>query len=116
MVEESGFQLGLAGIALFMFILAAGFNAATYSLSGEDIEHLSEHVEKERLFVIQDEVFKSDVQFKNKLNEILGSSAVKEYESELIAGAIDNNPWLILIGILGFVASFAITGSPLFAY
>lgn len=104
--------VGLAGIALFMFILAAGFNAATYSLSGEDIEHLSEHMEKERLFVIQDEVFESDVQFKNKLNEVLGSSAVKEHESELIAGAIDSNPWLILIGILGFVASFAVSIGP----
>ena len=104
--------IGLTGIAVFMFILAAGFNAATYSLSGEVIENLSEDIDREKLTTIQDQVFGSDVQFKDRLNEVLGSSAVKEHESELIAGAIDNNPWLILIGILGFVASFAISIGP----
>ena len=104
--------IGLTGIAVFMFILAAGFNAATYSLSGEVIENFSEDIDREKLYTIQDQVFDSDVKFKKRLNEVLGSSAVKEYESELIAGAIDNNPWLILIGILGFVASFAISIGP----
>lgn len=104
--------IGLAGIAIFMFILAAGFNASTYSLSGEAIEKLSGNIQKEKLHPIQDQVFDSDVRFKDKLNEVLGTSAVKEHESELIAGAIDNNPWLILIGILGFVASFAISIGP----
>ena len=95
--------IGMAGIAIFMFLLAAGFNSATYTLSGEVIETLSDKIDKEQLYLIQDEVYESDVQFKDKLNEILGPSTMKEFESEIIAGAIDNNPWLILIGILGFV-------------
>jgi MFS family permease len=104
--------IGLAGIALFMFVLAAGFNSATYSLSGETIEAMSEDLNKEALYTIQDEVYESDVKFKDKLNQILGPSTVKEYQSEILAGAIDNNPWLILIGILGFVASFAVSIGP----
>ena len=104
--------IGMAGIAIFMFLLAAGFNSATYTLSGEVIETLSDKIDKEQLYLIQDEVYESDVQFKDKLNEILGPSTMKEFESEIIAGAIDNNPWLILIGILGFVASFAISIGP----
>jgi MFS family permease len=104
--------IGLAGIAIFMFILAAGFNSATYSLSGEVIESLSDNIDKEGLVRIQDEVYDSDVKFKDKLSEILGPSAVKEFESEIIAGAIETNPWLILIGILGFVASFAVSIGP----
>jgi len=104
--------IGMAGIAIFMFLLAAGFNSATYTLSGEVIETLSGEIDKEKLYLMQDEVYESDVQFKDKLNEILGPSTVKEFESEIIAGAIDNNPWLILIGILGFVASFAISIGP----
>ena len=104
--------IGMAGIAIFMFLLAAGFNSATYTLSGEVIETFSDKIDKEQLYLIQDEVYESDVQFKDKLNEILGPSTVKEFESEIIAGAIDNNPWLILIGILGFVASFAISIGP----
>jgi len=104
--------IGMAGIAIFMFVLAAGFNSATYSVSGETIETMSEGIDKEALFGIQDDVFDSDVKFKEKLSEILGPSTLKEYESELIAGAIDSNPWLILIGILGFVASFAVSIGP----
>ena len=49
---------------------------------------------------------------KRKLNEILEPSVMKEYESELIAGAIDSNPLLILLGILGFVAAFAVSLGP----
>jgi sugar porter (SP) family MFS transporter len=104
--------IGLAGIAIFMFVLAAGFNSATYTLSGETIETLSEGIDKDALYQIQDEMYDSDVQFKDKLVEILGSLAVKEHESEIIAGAIETNPWLILIGILGFVASFAVSIGP----
>jgi MFS transporter, SP family, arabinose:H+ symporter len=104
--------IGMAGIAIFMFILAAGFNAATYSLSGEVIETMSEGIDKEKLYQIEGEVYDSDVKFKDELNEILGPSTVMTYESEILAGAIDNNPWLILIGILGFVASFAVSIGP----
>ena len=104
--------IGLAGIAIFMFVLAAGFNSATYTLSGEAIESMSEGIDKEALHVMQDDVFNSDVKYKDRLSEILGPSTVKEFESELIAGAIDSNPWLILIGILGFVASFAVSIGP----
>jgi len=104
--------IGLAGIAIFMFLLAAGFNSATYSLSEEAIEVLSDDLDKEALYSIQGEVYDSDVKFKDKMTEILGSSTLKEHESELIAGAIDSNPWLILIGILGFVASFAVSIGP----
>ena len=104
--------IGMAGIAIFMFVLAAGFNSATYSISGETIEAMSEGIDKEALYTIQDDVFDSDVKFKGKLNQILGPSTVREYESEILAGAIDNNPWLILIGILGFVASFAVSIGP----
>ncbi len=104
--------IGMAGIAIFMFVLAAGFNSATYTLSGEVIESFSSEIDKEKLSQIQGEVFKSDVKFKDKLNEILGPSTMKAHQSELIAGAIDSNPWLILIGILGFVASFAVSIGP----
>ncbi len=67
--------VGLAGIAIFMFILAAGFNSATYSLSGEAIEALSDDLDKEALYSIQGELYDSDVKFKDKLSEILGPSS-----------------------------------------
>ena len=104
--------IGLAGIAIFMFILAYGFNSATYQLTADTIAQMPEQVDKEALYSIQDQQFDSDVKFKRKLTEILEPSVMKEYESELIAGAIDSNPLLILIGILGFVAAFAVSLGP----
>jgi hypothetical protein len=41
-----------------------------------------------------------------------GESVAKEQESTLITAAISMNPTLILLGILGFVASFAISIGP----
>ncbi|MCK4748101.1 MAG: sugar porter family MFS transporter, partial [Bacteroidales bacterium] len=76
--------IGLAGIAVFMFVLAAGFNSATYRLTAESIEQMPERLDKELLYTIQDQQFDSDVKFKDKLNEIMEPSVVKEFESELI--------------------------------
>ncbi len=104
--------IGLAGIAIFMFMLAAGFNGATYRLTSETIEQLPSEINKEMLYSIQDQQFESDVKFKDKLGEILEPAVLKAYESELIAGAIDINPMMILIGILGFVAAFAVSLGP----
>ena len=50
--------------------------------------------------------------FKNTLKEILGENMAKEYESAIITQAINNNPLLILMGILGFVAFFAVSIGP----
>jgi len=104
--------IGLAGIAVFMFLLAAGFNSASYCLSAASIEQLPDELDKEKLYIIQDQTFDSDIIFKDKLTEILEPSVVKEYESDLITGAIDMNPLLILFGIIGFVASFAVSIGP----
>jgi MFS family permease len=104
--------IGLTGIAVFMFILAAGFHSATYHLDRESIEQLPAELDKQALYSIQDQEFESDIKFKNKLAEVVDPAVIKEYESELIAGAIHNNPLMILIGILGFVASFAVSIGP----
>ncbi|MBC8457337.1 MAG: sugar porter family MFS transporter [Deltaproteobacteria bacterium] len=104
--------IGLTGIALSMFLLAAGFNSATYQLTSSSIEQLPEAVQSEQLYTITDQTFESDIQFKRALNEMLEPEELKEHESDLIARAIQINPLLILIGIIGFVASFAVSIGP----
>jgi len=42
----------------------------------------------------------------------LGTEAAMKFETEVLTAAIDINPTLILFGILGFVASFAISIGP----
>ncbi len=107
--------VGVGGIAIFMFILAYGFNQATYDLKQENLTEIVSEMnatEKAQVFSLVGKEFKSDVDFKNQIKEVLGTEAAKKHESALITAAIEMNPTLILIGILGFVASFAISLGP----
>jgi len=103
---------GVSGIALCMFLLAYGFNAATYNLTEEKVETLSEGIDRNVIAPMIGVQYKSDVAFKKAIKETLGVMKAAEFESELIKAAINMNPTLILIGILGFVASFAISLGP----
>jgi MFS transporter, SP family, arabinose:H+ symporter len=102
--------IGLTGITVAMFVLAFGFYQATYTLGPEATEIVAEHAQALQPLVGQ--TFTSDVTFKNALQLELGPDVARLYESELIAQAISMNPMLILFGILGFVAAFAISIGP----
>ncbi|MEH6580786.1 MAG: sugar porter family MFS transporter [Halioglobus sp.] len=103
---------GVTGIALFMFLLAYGFNSATYTLTAESIAGLSAGIDQNLLLPLLDSTFHSDVAFKQAIGESLGTNSLQNFESELISAAITMNPTLILVGILGFVASFAVSVGP----
>ncbi len=103
---------GVAGIGVFMVLLAYGFNSATYSLTSEKINQLSNTELRDEVIVLAGKSFENDVQYKNELKSLLGPEKAKLYESELITAAISMNPMLILIGIIGFVACFAISLGP----
>ena len=57
-------------------------------------------------------VYDSDVAFRQALSQSIGADAYTQHESSLVSAAIDINPMLVLICILGFVASFAISLGP----
>jgi MFS family permease len=103
---------GLVGIASCMLLLAYGFGIATYTLSTEAILALPAGLDTEALIPIAGQVFESDVAFNNALIAVIGKDALISYQSMLISSAISMNPTLILVGILGFVASFAISLGP----
>ena len=102
--------VGLAGIATCMFILSYGFGSATYTLPAD--ADLPAGVEAELLQDVYDVEYGSDVEFREALTAAIGGEAFKNNESELVALAVDLNASLILFGILGFVASFAISLGP----
>ena len=56
--------------------------------------------------------YQSDVEFKSALKLAIGVKATRDNQSVLIKNSININAILILIGILGFVASFAISLGP----
>ena len=103
---------GISGIALSMFLLAYGFNAATYTLTDATVSKLPAAINVAQLGPLKNKMFNSDTQFKNEVAAAIGADMEKKYESEFIAAAIKMNPTLILIGILGFVASFAVSLGP----
>ena len=49
----------------------------------------------------------------SRLREAIGEDAYKLHESTLVSSAISMNPLLILVAILGFVASFAMSIGPI---
>ena len=103
---------GLSGIVISMAVLAFGFYSATYTLDAEAIAGLPEQVQTEQLQTIEGQTFQGDLAYKIALAEALGEDAATEFESPLISSAISMNPMLILLGILGFVACFAVSLGP----
>lgn len=103
---------GVGAIAVFMFILSYGFSSATYQLNEKSISMLPAQIERTDLSKIKDLVYDNDVDFKKALEKTVGKEVALKYESDFIKNAIHANSLLILIGILGFVAAFAISIGP----
>jgi len=104
--------IGVSGIAICMCLLAYGFSQASYTLTEETITELPAEVDRVQLATLVGTTFTSDVEYKAALNTSLGAEITKTYESDFIKAAVDMNATLILIGILGFVASFAVSVGP----
>jgi sugar porter (SP) family MFS transporter len=105
-------NIGMVGIAVCMFLLSYGFGSATYQLEPGSVASLSKSIDREALAPILGVVYDNDIDFKSALKETLGEQEALNHESALITAAIKMNPMLILIGIIGFVASFAISIGP----
>jgi len=103
---------GLGGIAACMLTLSYGFGSATYTVSEEAIGGLPPEIDRQQISMVTDVTFDSDVAFRAAVSAAIGESMFKQHEAELVGAAIRINPTLILIGILGFVASFAVSLGP----
>ncbi|MGB5209243.1 MAG: sugar porter family MFS transporter [Gammaproteobacteria bacterium] len=103
---------GLTGIAVCMLTLSYGFASATYTLSQASVDTLPVEIDRQLVVEITDTTFDSDVAFREAVSDAIGEEIFRQHESELVGAAISMNPTLILIGILGFVASFAVSLGP----
>ncbi|MEM9935583.1 MAG: sugar porter family MFS transporter [Bacteroidota bacterium] len=102
---------GIAGIAFFMLLLAYGFGTATYTLTEESLATV-EGINMEAAQAMVGTTYDSDVAFKAAAQQALGEEEAIKFESQLITASISMNPMLILVGILGFIASFGISLGP----
>ena len=103
---------GVAGIAICMGLLSYGFGSATYSISQEKLDGVTEDIDKELVMGLDGAVFDSEKDYKMAISEIVGEDRAEEYSLALLPVSINMNATLILIAILGFVASFAISIGP----
>jgi sugar porter (SP) family MFS transporter len=104
---------GMFFMALFLFLLASGFNSATYTLTKEAVNELPEGIRKEQLTPLIGKTFEDDLTYQAALTSALGEKITKENQSVLITAAVSVNSMLILLGILGFVAAFAVSIGPI---
>ncbi|HPS12996.1 MAG TPA: MFS transporter, partial [Prolixibacteraceae bacterium] len=61
---------------------------------------------------IQNTLFNSDTSFRAAIVNLIGEESAKVNLSAIVSQCIHINSWLVLIGIIGFVASFAISVGP----
>jgi sugar porter (SP) family MFS transporter len=103
---------GVSGIIITMFLLAYGFNQATYTLTQETVQTLPVEVDRSQIAPLVGVTYDDDLSYKAAIRTALGKDVAQQFESQLITAAVTMNAWLILFGILGFVAAFAISVGP----
>ncbi len=103
--------IGLLGVALSMGVTSYGFNQATFEWPSEHALQL-EGIQADALTDITDRVYDSDREFKAAVLGALGDDLYRTHESAIIEASANMNARLILVGILGFVASFAFSLGP----
>lgn len=102
---------GVAGVVVSMFFLAYQFGQATYTINAEAISGFETELQS-TLAPLVGKTFEDDVSFKQAAIATAGADVFKANESAIISSAISMNPMLVLLGILGFVASFAVSLGP----
>jgi sugar porter (SP) family MFS transporter len=104
---------GMAFMAISLFVLAFGFNSATYTLSKDSAKGLPTEIKQSQLESLIGQTFDDELTYKVALTKELGEKTFKEHESSLVTAAVSINSMLILLGILGFVAAFAVSIGPI---
>lgn len=104
--------IGLLGIVVSMGTAGYGFQQATYQLDEAGIEQLSQRIDRDALNSLAGIEYGNDLDFKRATEAVLGAQEARNHQAALIEAAIRVNPTVVLIGILGFVASFALSLGP----
>ena len=104
--------IGLGGIALSMLLCAGSFKNAGYVFDEHSLQRFEGTMLEQKLAPLQGRSFEDDVAYKEATVELLGATQARRMQSELIQAAVRINPTIVLIGILMFVASFAVSLGP----
>ncbi|MEG3767854.1 sugar porter family MFS transporter [Alteromonas sp. 14N.309.X.WAT.G.H12] len=105
---------GLGGVIVSMAVCAYGFAQAQYQLNMPSVIELNgmSDVVLSKLHLLQNQVFDSDVVFKQALLTALGEHDYDKFNADILSVSISMNAPLVLLGIMAFVASYAISLGP----
>jgi MFS family permease len=115
--------IGAAGICISLAIVGFSFRNAKYTITADSIETLMVEVNQMnasdahidnilRLENIRDNVFGSEVVFFNEVKGAVGVDTYNSFKEIILKHSITISPIWILIGLIMFVASFAISMGP----
>ena len=104
--------VGLLGVIVSTSVVGYGFQRARYELDREGVAALDPAIDRGALETLIGARYDNDLQFKRAAATALGRQAARNYQAELVQAAIQVNPHVVLAGILGFVASFAVSLGP----
>jgi MFS family permease len=103
---------GVTGIAICMLLLSYGFGSATYELRDTAVASLPQEISRTALQPMGGTTYNSDIDFRDAMVAAVGAKQYQAHQAAFVSAAIHVNPTLILIGLLGFVASFAVSLGP----
>jgi MFS transporter, SP family, arabinose:H+ symporter len=104
--------VGVIGIAVCMLLLSYGFRSATYTIRSDSIGSLPQEIDRAALWPLVDQTYDSDADYRHAVVAAVGAKSYRAHQSAFVSAAIHMNATLILVGILGFVASFAVSLGP----
>ncbi len=104
--------IGLIGVILSLGITTYGFQQATFKLTKGSITALNEDFDASPLSALSDQVFNSDLSYKKAVIEQIGRETFGLHQNKIIEAAINIESVMVLVGILGFIASFALSLGP----
>lgn len=103
---------GVAGMAFSMFLLSWGFDQASYTIDSRLLTALPGDINVAAIESLAGTSYDSDLDFRSALSAQLGHEEFLRHESSLLSNTINIQPGIILVGILGFVACFAVSIGP----
>lgn len=116
--------LGSIGITLSLSLAAFAFNQATYQIKSSEITSLIEEVQvseemnkdlalfEKGLAKMTDVSFESEVEFFDEVEQHIGASNYNLFKNNILQKAISMNAILVLIALIFYVASFAVSLGP----
>jgi MFS family permease len=115
--------IGAAGICISLAIVGFSFNNAKYTIDHKSMKELTIEVKQmgatdlhleniEKLTQLNGNAFKSEVSFFSLVKQTVGVDTYNSYKEIILKHSIAINPVWVLIGLIMFVASFAISMGP----